>query len=206
MVLCVTRNTSVSIEGGNYAWKVKQDLLTTVNEIEFVKLQPTNYSFIRFVCDGIIELKDIPKNASLSQNTGLAELVRLRNSTHLATVATPMCALFASSSAQPETVHKQKKRSASEIVESRKAPTVLSVTLPAGELQGGAVVKVIAPVHPCDDIIVELGQLEYIVLFIREKGISLDTLMTKRIYGGDDTPSGVWRNGCKGFVVKVQQK
>ena len=62
----------------------------------------------------------------------------------------------------------------------------------------------VKPAHPCDEVCVKLdaSSLEQIVLFIRDCGADVDSLVGRRQYGGP-TP-GVWRIGSAGLIRKSE--
>lgn len=205
MMAVIHRQASVSM-GGKVEWKIAAKNIRIVDGTEFVKLAAHDASFVRFVCEGAVS--DIPKNATLSHSPGFQQLKDLRNQKQAEELQSspaqePKRALF-EDEAPPAT--KRYKRSSVELQELRSSPCVITIDVPG--VGGGPPlsIQVLRPVHPCQDIVIKFDPqtIQHIVLFIRESGITTDTVSSKRHYKADDAPQGVWRSGkARGFVVKV---
>ena len=77
--------------------------------------------------------------------------------------------------------------------------------MPGTEGNPAFMVTAIRPAHPCDELCVKLdaGTIEQLVLFIRDGGVSVEDLGTRRSYG--TVGEGVWKNGSAGYIKKLAQ-
>ena len=157
---------------------------------------------------------EIPKRArlSLSQAEGFKTLIELRNSAVAAATEqiedlpqhdNAAMSLFAvSPTSKIDTKRIKPRLNASKLKELRDNPDVIDVTVP------GAIdlsVSMLKPVHPCEDMWVRMDadSLEHIIMFIRDKGLALEDLQSRRNYRNQDVPEGVWSNGGGNLVRKL---
>jgi len=90
--------------------------------------------------------------------------------------------------------------------EIREKPEVMEVFIPGVGDNPGMNISTIRPAHPCDDplALLDADSIEHIVLHMREEGIDLESLTSKRGYGGLQT--GVWKNGNGSVVEAMSQE
>ena len=202
MPAIITRPACISL-GGNAEWKVHARNIRTIGGSEFLKISPWDASFARLVCDGVVE--QLPKNPTLCQSAGFKELAELRNNKQAEDLqassepSPPKCALFADAPAAPA---KRPRRWSSK--ELKEASELLSVEVPGAGERPSMIVQFVRPTHAREDLVVPLDSavIEHIVLFIRDNGVSSDSVSSKRDYKKEAMPQGIWRRG-EGFVVKV---
>lgn len=187
--------------GGKAGWKVKPHQVVAVGESQFVRLQPTDGTLVRMLCDGMLGDNKLPKNPTLATCPGFRELQKLRNEQQRVELQAdvPACGLFEQGNQEVKKV----RRTAAAVKELRENPQMLHVQV-VGEGQKTMVIDMVRPVHPCDDLAVRLDSemLEFIFDFIRHRGISADLLQATRAYASSGS-DGVWKFG-DGFVVKVK--
>ncbi len=96
----------------------------------------------------------------------------------------------------------QPKVNAARLQELWQTPVIMEVPVPGVGEAPDMKVSVIRPVRPAEELCVSLNgdTLEHIVLFIRDRGIDAESLLTRRQYGGMEREKGVWRNGGAGLV------
>jgi hypothetical protein len=170
--------------------------MVTVNGEQFIKLPAYDQGLVRCIAEGMVD--KLPKNPTLSKCSGFAELVKLRNEQQ-ADDLTPACkgaALFEESDIQGG---KRVKMSAKDRRELRDTPTAVSVNVE------GVIVPMVRPAHPCDDLCVMMKDtiIDHIVQFIRSKGITADTLESKRAYRTQELPKGIYGSKDGTYVVKL---
>lgn len=202
MPVTIHRHVAISFDS-KLEWKVKQKHIMVIGGVEYLKLPPSDTCFVRFVTQSLGHA--INKNATLTHAPGIQQLLKLRNeqqAKEFAESGKSTCSLFDQNEVTPK---KRIKRSKAIMREMRDSPGALEVAVPGFEGKPDMVVKVIRPVHPADDICIQLDPiaLEFVIGFVRHAGISEDTLYTKRDYKAHDAPKGVWKNGKKGYVVKL---
>ena len=182
-------------------WMIKAEDVKTVDNVVFVKVRPYDPQFCKFLAHGFLEL---PKRCrpSLAQCPGWKALLKCRNDKALEQTANPdqEASLFGSDQKQTT---KKLVRNAAQLQELRDNPEVMEFTVPGVEGSPDLNVSTIKPAHPCDDLYLPLDgdSIQHVVLFLREVGVDLDNLLSKRQYGGMDM-GGVWRNGGASIVKK----
>ena len=108
--------------------------------------------------------------------------------------------------AQDRKVGRKRARfSASQLQEIRSVPVPIEFEVPGVERTMPLHVGSIKPAHPCDELSIRLdaASIEHVVLFIRNEGIDLDALTTKRAYASVET-AGVVRNGSAGLLMRLK--
>ena len=188
-------------------WKIKADLLKAVDGVTFVKLRPHDESFCKFVVQDFL---DMPKKCrpSLGQCQRWRSFLQCRNSTAAeqfqdATDA-ETTSLFGSSAKQSK--KNAPRVNATKLQEIRDKPEVMEFPVPGIGEAPYLMVSTIRPAHPCDDPFVPLDpdSIEHIVLYMREAGVDIESMLAKRRYGGMDREKGVWRNGNGSVVRKLE--
>ena len=206
----IQRQVSINM-GGKARWAVRPNLLIEVDGRDFVKMPPSDLSFVRLVVEPL-DIDCTAKGGPLSNSPGIKELLQLRNSKQAedllaAQPGQSARALFGDADAEPAPAPKRARRSVAQMRQMREEPKAIAVEVPG--VAGGPPLSIdmIRPVHSQDDLCVPLeeGILEHLIVFLREAGITADMLVSKRRYkdGGVDAPKGIWRDGGKGYVVKV---
>lgn len=200
MPVSIERRVTISM-GGKAEWKVKDHLLLSLGDSQFIRLHASDCTFVRLMCENVIPDGKVPKNASLHMCSGLRELSRLRNQQQRADLLDPgdKKSLF---DAKPATT-KKVKRARTTLRELRDNPEVLTVQVDGFDDMAPMVVEMIRPVHPNDDISVKLDPdvLHFVFKYIKHRGFDIDTLLAKRVYGTSGS-DGIWKQGG-GFVAKV---
>ena len=194
-------------------WKIFANALRQIESEWFVKLRPYDISFIRLVAHDFIEL---PKRQrmSLAACAGFKALLKLRNDAAIDNADDPhdddkdALSLFGSSSVTTAVETKKVKRprlTAAKLQALRDSPTSFEFSVPGTEGNPALMVTAIRPAHPCDELCVKLdaGTIEQLVLFIRDGGVSVEDLGTRRSYG--TVGEGVWKNGSAGYIKKLAQ-
>ena len=201
---------TITLNGGP-AWEVSGDQLKTVGDLRFVKLRSHDQPLIRLICNDFVEL---PKRTRFSLNhcAGLRELIALRNqaATNAATReeapnenADQVANLFGADS-EPASKKQKHRVNAAQLAEWRASPEHLEVMVPdieAGE-DGGLMVTMLKPVHPCDDLMIALDSdsIHCVIRFIRNAGVDIESLTQTRAYNAN---AGVWKNGSAGLIKKL---
>ena len=197
MTITINRHVSLTYDG-KVEWKVKGAYITEIEGVEFVKLPASDPALCKMVCSGIVDR--MPKGCSLSQSSGIKELLRLRNEKQSSDLvpASSAANLFA---AMPD--RKRSRRSVAAIREMRDSLALCDVAVPGFRDSAGRDIKMVRPVHPRDDICVQLDKdvLEFIVGFIRFHGLDEATVANRRQYATAGS-RGIWRQG-DGLVVRV---
>ena len=194
---------SVSFENSPQ-WMIKAEDVKTVDNVVFVKVRPCDPQFCKFLAHGFLEL---PKRCrpSLAQCPGWKALLKCRNDKALEQTANPdqEASLFGSDQKQTA---KKLVRNAAQLQELRDNPEVMEFTVPGVEGSPDLNVSTIKPAHPCDGLCLPLDgdSIQHVVLFLRDVGVDLDNLLSKRQYGGMDM-GGVWRNGGASIVKSLAQ-
>ena len=189
--------------GDGVLWKVKADHLETVNGNTFVKLRPHEEAFARFCVHGFL---DMPKRCrpALGQCPGWKALLQLRNSAmeDILIAAGDDASLSLFGSQEQRGKKKRQRVNAARLQEIRENPEIVEVFIPGIGDNPGMNISMVRPAHPCDDPIVRLDgdTIEHIVFYIRAKGIDIESLTSRRGYGG--LQPGVWKNG-NGSVVRA---
>jgi hypothetical protein len=190
MPCTISKQTCISF-GGRTVWKVKPCLLLHIDGAEYIKLPAWNHVLCTMIAEGIVD--KIPKNATLSCCSGLVELIKLRNDQS----AAPASALFDDLDHGPP---KRQRLSAQQRQLMRDEPTIMNVNVE------GTIIPMVRPASPRDELCVQLTDtiIGFVVTYIRDKGISEDTLQAKRSYRSEpDLPKGVYRTKKDTFVVKL---
>ena len=203
MPVLVEKHYTISIDNSPQ-WKVPADAIKVVEGAEFVKVTPYDQSFVKLLCFGCLQL---PKNAyklSAASLDGFREVLRLRNAAAFKDVDggdAPELMLFASTAATPKA--KARRLNAAQLKDMRDAPSVFEFEVPGAGDNPPLLVSMLRPIHPCDDLSIKLDEdtLEHVVAFIRDQGITVDTLTTRRQYGTEEP--GTWRMGNGKVVRKV---
>ena len=141
----------LTTDAGKAKWEVDNNHIVEVGESLFVKLPRSAAGFSKLVfhkCDQVP--KPLPRNYSLTASLGYIELQKLRNEKQsedlLAQDQDIVPALFQQCAAPPK-----KKRATRQILQDmRSKPEALELDIE------GVPVKVLRPVHPRDDLCVEL--------------------------------------------------
>ena len=203
MAVIIEKVVYVSL-GGKRSWRIKRPL--DVEGILFVKFEPCDNHLVRLVCEDVLPMCELRKNASLTHCRGLKELIKVRNDAARDRFQqeNTTCELFAASSI---TRAKRVKRSASTVKEMRIHREVVEVTLPSYGEHAPLPVRMLAPVSPRDDLTVELSTeaLEYVFGYIKHYGISGDEINNKRGYKVEPLPAGIWKTK-RGFTVRLPSK
>ena len=196
--------------GKSPSWNVTSDKLRAVDGINFVKLRPYDESLCKVVCQGHL---DLPKKIrpSLAQCSGWKDPLKCRNDAVAESMesqdAGAEVSLFGDD-AKPsrKRVRAPSRVNAAQLPSRRDHPEVMAFLIPGTNDRPPLLVSTLRPAHPCDDLSVSLDadSLEHIFLFMREKGIDIESLSSKRQYGGMDSEPGVWRNGSGSKIRKLR--
>jgi hypothetical protein len=190
MPCTISKQTCISL-GGRTLWKVRPCLIQLIGGVEYIKLPAYDSGLCLVVAEGIVD--KIPKNASLSSCSGFVELMKLRNEQS----AAPVSALF---DALEHSAPKRQRMSAQDRQLMRDEPTIMQVNVE------GTIIPMVRPAGPRDELCVQLTNtiFEFVCNYIRDKGISEDTLQVKRAYRSEpDLPKGVYRTKNNNFVIKL---
>ena len=163
---------------GEAKWEVDNNHIVEVGESLFVKLPMSAAGFSNLVfhkCDQVP--KPLPRNYSLTASLGYIELQKLRNEKQsddlLAQDQASVPALFQQCAAPPQ----KKKRASRQILqEMRSKPEALELDV------DGVPVKVLRPVHPRDDLCVELcaASIARVIAFLQASGFSEGNMQKQR--------------------------
>ena len=153
--MTVKIETHIALVVGENKWKVYPDLITTTGHRQFLKLPAHNVSLIRIIFD----IKN-PKSLSLSNSTGFLELKDIRNTAQKNAFAeasghNAAAALFDDGDA-PSKVRKARVNQATQ--NQLRGTEIMDILVP-GTGHAGVTVSVIRPVHPLEDLAVELLEL-----------------------------------------------
>jgi len=177
----------VIIEYDDHAWKVDESMVKKVNDVEFVKLQPSrNVGFCRLL--GVAQ----KLNPSVAQAPGIMKLTELRNAAQVDYEA----AADAEQTATPLFQVPEKKRAKKSQFEQtllKENPAILNVTVE------DANVKMLAATHPQEAVWVECtdAALSACIEFIKSQGIDSDTRPYKT-----QTEPGAFRMGSGRIATK----
>ena len=189
-------------------WRIKAELLKTIEGSTFVKLRPHEEAFARFCVQGCLEL---PKKCrpSLGQCQGWKAFLQLRNSAmaQLLRAAGDDESLSLFGNQEQRSKKNAPRVNAAKLQEIREQPEVMEVFVPGVGDNPGMSVSTIRPAHPCDDpfVLLDADSIEHIVLYMQGEGVDLESITSKRGCGGMDRQPGVWKNG-NGSVVKALEK
>ena len=148
----------LAVQGDGASWSVPDDMVKTVDGLEFVKLQPSrNYGFIRLVLG-----KKCSGSDSLSHVCGYQQLQKLRADKESAEPADPAASLFEVHDEKPA----KKKRSA-----KAKAPKGSQEVLVVDA--DGTAIKILSAMHPSESVWVEASgsSISATIAFIRSHGL-----------------------------------
>jgi len=203
MQVSIQRSIVVSL-GGKVEWKVKPAQLVTVDDEQFIKLPTWEPSLCKLICEGVIDGK-LPKSVTLSQCQGFKLLLKLRNEQQCLELTESGGGGVNKLFGNVPKMQKKQRRSAGAIREMRDNPQVITISLPDTDGLTNSSLRMVRPVHACDDLCVPLQEscLETVVKFIRNNGIDMDAVAKKRAYRSAGTGSnGIWKNG-NDYVVKL---
>lgn len=181
-------------DDGEAKWEVDNNHVVEVGESLFVKLPRSAAGFAKLVfhkCDQVP--KPLPRNYSLTASLGYIELQKLRNEKQsedlLAQDQESVPAVFQHCAAPP----KKKRATRQSLQEMRSKPQALELDIE------GVPVKVLRPVHPRDDLCVELcaASIAHVIAFLQASGFSEGNMQKQRRQLSPDVPAGVWQRTTK---------
>ena len=206
-IMAVTIESHIALVVGKNKWKVNPDLIIKIDQRQFLKLPAHNVSLIRIIFD----IKN-PKDISLSNSTGFLELKDIRNTAQKNAFAeasghNAAAALFDDGDAPP----KARKAKVNQATQNQLRGTEIMEILVPGTGGAGVTVSVIRPVHPLEDLAVELLEpsLTAVFQFIRERDDHVPPTASKRKYTKNTTEgNSVWSmgNGRTATVAKGERR
>ncbi len=201
----------ISMDGSSH-WKVSGDRLKCINGKHFVKLRAYDYSLISLVMNDVADLpkaqSSAKRNFSLANVLGYKSLINLRNKCVEEQTAESSESdkaaldLFGA----PDQKRKNKPRmNASQLKELRDSPQLFELEVPGVGERPALRITMLRPVHPCDELCVELDAdvIEHLIHFIRGQGVTMEALSDRRDYKSLEC-KGLWRNGSAGVVQRLK--
>ena len=218
-LFCISNTMPVTIEttfqismDGSSPWKISGDRLKCIHGKHFVKLRAYDYSLISLVmhdsADFQKESSSVKRKFSLANVPGYKALLNLRNKcveeqTAESSESDKAAALLFGA---PDPKKKNKPRmNASQLKELRDAMQLFELEVPGIGERPALQITMLRPVHPCDELCVELDAdvIEHLIHFIRSQGVTVDALADRREYRSTDC-KGLWRNGSAGLVQRLK--
>ena len=195
-------------------WRVSNDLLRNVGDDVFIKLVAYDMGFIRLVCNGVCELPKKRYKLTLAQCDGYKSLLKLRQdkvedlirqeSGHGAQSSGRHALGLSSGTAPLSKKRRQPKFNASQLQELRDKPQVIEFDLPGVGGMAPIAISCLRSCHPFEQLTVKFDAdtIEQVVLHIRAFGTTEEALTKRRSYRDESAPSGAWKWGSAGFVMR----
>ena len=186
--MSISQKVCVKLEGSKAVWMLQESSVVKVDGVSFAKVNPRDRGLIN-----MIVMKSAVK--TMLQLKGFNDIIKLRNDAQrdVFNSETKVCPIF---KVQAKTIEKFVRRPRSQLAELRKHLGVREIKLPPND----SIVKVLRPVHPCDELYIQLDcdMLKSAIDFIVTQGIDDASISPKRSYNKD--AAGVWKCGSAGLV------
>ena len=152
-------------------WVVPEDMSKVIDDIEFVKLQPSrNISFVKMVCG-----KQVPQNHSMSGSDGYRKLQQLRNEAQQPKEDSGAASSLFQTEEKDSRAKKRERITKAEAEAARTHPKILDISL------DGCEVKVLEATHPLEAVWAEATPeaLSALIRFLRATGVPTSSSRTR---------------------------
>ena len=201
----IERLWRITSSDGLAKWEVDNNCVVDVGGALYVKLPRSATGFSKLVfhkCDQVP--KPLPRNYSLTASIGYTELQQQRNQRQsddlVAQDRQNLPCLFQACAAAP----KKQRTTRKHIQDMRSKPDAIEIVI------DGVSVKVLRPVHPRDDLCVEMtvASVGVVVKYLQTNGFCEGNMRKHRRYLHPDVPAGAWhrrsKKGTEHYVVPTK--
>ena len=215
--ITIQRSWAITTSDAKKKWHVTDSQTLQVGSKTFVKLPRSHCHFASLVFHGCTTLPDpLPRNFSLSASIGYQNLMAQRNSKQAEELKNQYVESVVPDIFKDLVRKKQpscKRASRTKIMEGRKAPETLVLSIEDGEEAPWAL-ELVKPLNARDELAVELDPhvINKLIKFLQHEGFSSDLqeVNKKRKGMSSETPQGIWvrkhaKTGSFFYLVKGSQ-